>query len=268
MPRANNSRPSPPKWFRADNYKEKTKTPDPNFWLHALLSRSQLIAEIQELISSEQANDFSDKKHRLLAKLKELASVEESASKSKSTAKSVTHPTMGVFNSIWETVNAKSDYKSLCNPKHLNDSAFFELYERPINELFPDLQPPSHDSRVFAQIDMAFSDQKIKADFDDWLRQYRKSRSQNQPSQTTTEADLKKWHEQMLLPYIDLYLWQLLVAGEAGAQEWSHADYEEVLFLDDTQDKVRRTIHPSAIKLLSWATIRDLMLMSSPVSSK
>lgn len=223
-----------------------------------------MIAEIQELISGERTTEFSERKQKLLEKLEELASLKESASNVASSASSVTHPTMGTFNNIWEAVNASADYKALCNPEHLNDSSFFSLYEKPINELFKDHQPPSHDTRILAEIDMAFSDQKIKADFEEWLGKYRRSRPQNKPSQTTTEADLKKWHEQMLLPYIDLFLWQLLVTGDAGCQEWSNADYEEVLFLDGTQDKVRRTVQPGAKKLLSSATIHDLTRLISP----
>lgn len=264
MTKAHLTKAKPPKWFCQENYKKNTEKADPKFWLSAILSRTQLMTELEELESVESTEDTAAKRLILLERLANLATLQKSGNNTQSTVSSVTHPTLGAFNDIWEAINANPEYKTLCNSGDLEASAFFSLYEKPINELFPDQQPPSHDSHILAQIDMNFSDAKIKEDFEAWLGRYRRSRKANKAPQTITATDLRHWHELMVLPYIDLALWQDLIAGEPNNKRWASADYEEALFLNSSQDKIRKTIHPKAKELFSLATIRNLMLMTNP----
>lgn len=258
MPKHNT--PKLPKWFNRAHYIEKTRNRDAKFWLTAISRRIKLIEDIENPKANPEATHYQNE---LSSRLIEIASLESHGKASKVSISGVTHPTMGAFNSIWEQINSREDYKTLCNPQDIDDPTFFSLYERSISTLFDNEVPPTHNSCLFAQVDLAFSDKKIKEDFDSWLKTCRRHKEPSQPPMRLSESTFRRWHENMLLPYIDLVLWSRLTHGSQD-QQWSCEDYEEMLFPDHVQDRVRRTVKPGIKELLSWETLRELLLISSP----
>jgi len=136
---------------------------------------------------------------------------------------------------------------------------------------------------TYVTVDLAATDGQIMADFEQWLKAYRKATGympdEKSRGEATTkkspefnESEIKNWRKLNLLPYIDLYL----VAKAEGREISEDVRYEDIVgllcpkeydaylnnemdgdakqertLLINMTDKIRQTTAPKALSLLS-----------------
>jgi hypothetical protein len=112
--------------------------------------------------------------------------------------------------------------------------------------------------RFFIGVDLRASDDYLLKQFKSWITKTRKEANINNASiRLFDETKLDQWHEDCLLPYLDLSFW-----AAANSITISSNEMEVALFPGRTKgvpgERVRRTIAPKALSLISKETIYAL----------
>lgn len=136
---------------------------------------------------------------------------------------------------------------------------------------------------TYVTVDLTATDGQIMADFEQWLKAYRKTtgympdeksrgEAKTKKSPKFNESDIKSWRDLNLLPYIDLYL-VALAEGREIDEDNTNKEIAKLLYPEDTNDylknktkgydlaqklvlnkmtdKIRQTKAPKALSLLS-----------------
>jgi hypothetical protein len=125
---------------------------------------------------------------------------------------------------------------------------------------------------VNAEIDLAASDEKIINDFKSWLGDRRnefdyhfkktKARKVILENRPIKIADIKRWHQNKLLPYIDLMLVFMENKKTQELDEFTKSEIGELLFKDDldinVETRVRDTVEPWVKWLMKQQTIEAM----------
>jgi len=105
-------------------------------------------------------------------------------------------------------------------------------------------------------------DAEIMDDFRSWLKELRVKLDQNTPKPYYSSKSFRSWHEQRIIPFLDLYLWE-----ELGNNVLTDATYGELLFPDefaeggkgrDNTELIRKTTRKKALRLISAPALGGL----------
>lgn len=102
----------------------------------------------------------------------------------------------------------------------------------------------------FVAVDLGASDDFLLREFRVWLRNIRKAARVYPVRRVVDDSDLKRWHQQRLLPYLDLDYWATIHGKRFTLPSYSLALFPHRHF-GDVEDMVRRTIRPRALKIIS-----------------
>lgn len=105
---------------------------------------------------------------------------------------------------------------------------------------------------AYLVVDLGVSDDFIKRDFAEWLREFRRSKQLKRIS-TFTEQTFEKWHEFKILPYFDLCAWALWT----GCERPGDFALRDLLFVNQpefTVDGQLRTTKNTAEYVVTWST--------------
>jgi hypothetical protein len=154
-----------------------------------------------------------------------------------------------------------------------------DLIETPYDLLAIDRGILENKGLAHVTVDLTATDEQIRQDFCHWLTEYRRATKfgpKNKKQQKFfTSTDLSNWEEERLLPYIDLML-----ISKIEGKKINNPDMAKLIYSDkysdkrsdlDFTDKVRRTIHKKAVKLIrqkTLAAIEAQLHSKSPNRSK
>lgn len=105
-------------------------------------------------------------------------------------------------------------------------------YDKPIDEVIKNSKLYKVRHLANLTIDLRATDQDIRKDFNKLLSLYRKTSKIDPPS--ITEAKLKQWHINKMLPYADLKIW-----SQCSGTTLKDNDFIELLFEGDDDGKVK-----------------------------
>lgn len=176
---------------------------------------------------------------------------------------------VGMIGIAWSEVPSEGDWGDY---KHYFESGepkinpeIMEKYERldetPLEEIYFAKLPEGKSyleytgGLTFAFVDITASDERLIEEFKSWLKEARARAKMVEPKpHKFTSADLMKWHEKQVLPYIDLTNWAQLKDIKITQQEIGN-----VLFPNDydisLDDRIRRTVKPLVEELQLSNTI-------------
>lgn len=131
---------------------------------------------------------------------------------------------------------------------------FWSLSKRSVNDLFHqvgEVEDPWYEGcSVYLSIDIGASEARLMEDFQAFIRAEKvKLKLSSTPSRKFGRAERKRWHENRVLPYLDLMLWFGLKRVPITQQEIG-----VLLFPDELNvalsERVRKTLKPLADELM------------------
>lgn len=124
---------------------------------------------------------------------------------------------------------------------------------KPVNEWFEDHFLQFRDSgatrKCVVHVDLAHSDEALREAFSNWLADQRR-RTGWQSEGEITLAQAKRWHQQRLIPFIDLVLWQYTEKTSLPLHRIANALFPNDLDVDVTE-RVRKVTRPNADRICS-----------------
>jgi Family of unknown function (DUF6387) len=118
--------------------------------------------------------------------------------------------------------------------------------------------------KVLALVDLGTPEEKLVEDFLEFVREYKQLLEITSPQKSFGKKDFQKWDEHRILPYLDFLIWHRF--HEISA---THQQIGVCIFPDDydisLDDRIRRTVRPLALKLISRSFIAALSGQSDKV---
>jgi len=152
--------------------------------------------------------------------------------------------------SKYEEVDVNGD------PADASDPAYYFDHRN----MKPSLNLDNHNGAgvVMINVDLNAPDKLLVDEFKKWLHLTRDDLGIKPPKTSAyTQQDYDAWYSKKLIPYLLLYTWHQTLNIKVAFHE-----YGKILFPDefnvDLSEKIRKTIHPQALDLLSTATIYSL----------
>lgn len=133
--------------------------------------------------------------------------------------------------------------------KVCSEKASWEMH----NEVSEFLNP------FFIAVDLGAPDDFLQHEFKVWLKSVRKAAGVNLIRRTVNASDLKRWHEQRLLPYLDLAYWAMIHEKRITLPNFALALFPDK-FDEGVEDIVRKTTQPRASEIIGDEFLSALRL--------
>ena len=146
--------------------------------------------------------------------------------------------------------DAWKEVKSACEAYEIGQATPEQeaLATRPLPLFYQDLGI-SVEGLVEIRVDFNATDAQIMSDFSKWLCDFRKVMRMPEQKNTYTPRNLSRWTDLLVLPYIDLYM-----CSRFRKKPIPQHVIGEILFPNetdvDTTERVRKVVHPLAMRLL------------------
>lgn len=128
--------------------------------------------------------------------------------------------------------------------KYFNSKDLVKKLELSADEKNTELLNEIFDKAYFT-CNMFNTDKNIEKDFSKWLKKHRQNQGDGKIIAINSK-EAKELREGMIIPYIDLLIWQYI-----SDNSFTFEELEEILYSEGyVSDKVRRTLHPKAEKYL------------------
>lgn len=182
---------------------------------------------------------------------------------------SVEPMTIGAFETLWSSLREDEEiqkfYEFLIEDKQ--QTSFYEAreYWQLQNQLVDDIalgitgENEWHGEGNFhLRIDVAATEEQLVQDFRKYVREIKaRLRMDALPVKNVNMIQTKKWHEQKVLPYLDLTLW-----CEYKGMRITQQRIGSLLFPDEIEisldERVRKTVRPLAEQLISYLFLLTL----------
>lgn len=105
------------------------------------------------------------------------------------------------------------------------------------------------DEKFFISVNLKATEEYLVKQFKEWINKTRKDAKVEKVARLIDEKDIHRWHNNRLLPYLDLAFWNL-----ANRKIITYADMEGALFPNQTLsegERIRKTVAPNALTLIS-----------------
>ena len=134
-----------------------------------------------------------------------------------------------------------------------------EFYSAPAWKVHRDSLVSRSHERFFVGVDLRASDDHLVSQFKSWIKRTRSEANVNAIEDTFNKKSLYEWHENRLLPYLDLAFW-----GAVNNKIITNAAMEDALFPGNCHgavgDRIRKKTAPMARTLIQEDFITALQL--------
>lgn len=250
-----------PNWFNLDDYLSQTEEMSAKDWWSVLQVRTYL----WKCLSKE--NEENEENHANLAALNEtfnkiipfrLQIAEHSRAGS---IESATIEKLAIF---WSYYLSNPKTRKLCESLLDPDYSYSketknesELRETPL-EIIDNLKGSSFYNEglgeLLVTVDIMRSEEQLIQDFRAWIIKKKSDLSLRKTPKNISENELKRWHKNRLLPYIDLMIYAKLTN-----QPLTYPQQGNLIFPDDENkdvgESIRKTTERQALALLTEETL-------------